>query len=254
MMAAMTPVRIRYRLVLPDGSRELFDLFFDAADFQLVNPHPPQLPFWTELGHHQCENCPLRVAEQSHCPAAVQLVAVIERLGRLVSYDQVHVDVHTAERVVSQETTAQQALSSLLGLIIATSGCPKTSFLRPMARFHLPLASEAETVFRSAAAYALAQIIKAGNGGNADVAFTGLKHAYEELHKVNRGLARRIGSATANDPARNAVVLLDAYTTLLPNAIDQALGDFAPLFGTMLQPTEDRESPVDELLAGSAGG
>jgi len=255
----MTPVRIRYRLVLPDGSREIFDLFFDSGDFQLINPHPPQLPFWTELGRNQCENCPLRVEEHSHCPAAVQLVAVIERLGRLVSYDQVRVDVHTAERVVFQETSAQQALSSLLGLIIATSGCPRTSFLRPMARFHLPLASESETVFRAAAAYALAQIMKAGSGGSADVAFTGLKRAYEELHQVNRGLARRIGSATANDPARNAVVLLDAYTTLLPNAIDQALSDFAPLFAAILQQSHaSDENPaqpeIDELRTGSASG
>jgi hypothetical protein len=242
----MTPVRIRYRLVLPDGSREVFDLFFDSADFHLVNPQPPVLPFWTELDRNQCQNCPLQVAEHPHCPAAVQLVNVIERLGRLVSYDQVRVDVHTAERVVTQETTAQQALSSLLGLIIATSGCPHTKFLRPMARFHLPLASEAETIFRSAAAYALAQVLRAGEGSSPDMAFTGLKRAYEALHHVNRGLSRRIGAATANDPARNAVVLLDAYTTLLPGTIDQALADFRPLFAALID--SEREPRDEEVL------
>lgn len=226
----MTPVRIRYRYVLPDGSRETFDLFFDARDFHLLNPHPEPLPFWTELGFHQCENCPLRAEEHPHCPVAVQLVAVIERLERLVSYDQVRVDVHTAERVVTQETTAQQALSSLLGLIMAASGCPRTEFLRPMARFHLPLASEHETIFRASASYALAQMLRAAAGETPDAAFTGLKACYEELHKVNRGIARRIGAATPNDPARNAVVLLDAYTTLLPNAIDQSLAEMRPLF------------------------
>lgn len=246
----MTPVRIRYRLVLPDGSREVFDLFFDTGDFQLVNPHPPELPFWTELAHNQCENCPLRIAEHSHCPAAVHLVGIIERLGRLVSYDQVRVDVHTVERVVTQETTAQQALSSLLGLVIATSGCPRTQFLRPMARFHLPLASETETIYRSAAAFALAQVLKARNGARPDTAFEGLRRAYAELHKVNRGLARRIGAATANDPARNAVVLLDAYTTLLPTTIEQALADLEPLFGALMA-DEPAEEPVD-LKASSA--
>lgn len=226
----MTPVRIRYRFVLPDGSRETFDLFFDAHDFHLLNPHPAPLPFWTELGFHQCENCPLRAEEHPHCPVAVQLVAVIERLERLVSYDQVRVDVHTAERVVTQETTAQQALSSLLGLIMAASGCPRTEFLRAMARFHLPLASEHETIFRSAASYALAQMLRAAAGETPDAAFAGLKSCYEELHKVNRGIARRIGAATPHDPARNAVVLLDAYTTLLPNAIEQSLAEMRPLF------------------------
>lgn len=240
----MTPVRIRYRFVLPDGSRETFDLFFDSRDFRLLNPQPPALPFWTELGCNQCENCPLRAAEHPHCPVAVQLVSVIERLGRLVSYDQVRVDVHTAERVVTQETTAQQALSSLLGLVMAASGCPRTEFLRPMARFHLPLASELETIFRSAATFALAQLLRAGSGGTPDIEFAGLRQAYAELHKVNRGIARRIGAATANDPARNAVVLLDAYTTLLPSAIEQSLADMRPLFAAFIP--APAEAPAEQ--------
>ena len=225
----MTPVRIRYRFILPDGSHERFDLFFDSHDFKLLNPHPPQLPFWTALTCNQCENCPLKVAEHPQCPVAVQLVGVIEKLERVVSYDQVRVDVRTTERLVSQETSAQQALSSLLGLIMAASGCPRTAFLRPMARFHLPLSNEPETIFRAVAAYALDQMLHM-NGAAPDVTFSGLKDAYAELHKVNRGIARRLGAATRNDPARNAVVLLDAYTTLLPAAIDQSLAEMRPLF------------------------
>ena len=38
------------------------------------------------------------------------------------------------------------------GLIMATAGCPWTDRLRPMARFHLPFATEAETVYRDALA------------------------------------------------------------------------------------------------------
>lgn len=232
----MTPTRIRYRFVLPDGSHERFDLFFDAADFRLLNPQPAQLPFWTELQFNQCEHCPLKAATSPHCPIAVQLVGVIERLERVISYDQVRVDVRTAERLVSQETTAQQALSSLLGLIMGTSDCPHTTFLRPMARFHLPLASESETIYRSTTAYALAQLLRAQGDAAAgvDSAFAGLKEAYARLHKVNRGIARRLGAATSKDPARNALVLLDAYTTLLPDAIDQSLADMQPLFANPL--------------------
>jgi uncharacterized protein DUF6901 len=230
----MTPVRIRYRFVLPDGRRESFDLQFDPQDFRLLNPQPAELPFWTALHCKQCENCPLKVESHPHCPVAVHLVGIIERLEKLVSYDQVRIDVVTAERTVTHETTAQQALSSLLGLIIATSGCPRTEFLRPMARFHLPFASELETVYRSVSMYALAQLIKAGNGAPPDTSLEGLKKAYGELHRVNRGLAKRIGAATGGDPARNAVALLDAYTTLLPNAIEQALADMRPLFGALL--------------------
>src|SRR5262245_42875852 len=174
---AMTPVRIRYRFVLPDGRRESFDLQFDPQDFHLVNPQPAELPFWTALDCKQCENCPLKVESHPHCPVAVHLVAIIERLERLVSYAQVRIHVVTAERKVPHETTAQQALSSRLGLIIATCGCPRTEFLRPMARFHLPLASETETLYRSVTMYALAELIKAANGAAPDSNFEGLKRA-----------------------------------------------------------------------------
>lgn len=238
----MGPLRVRYRFQLPDGRREVFDLFFDPNDFRLLNPHPPELPFWTALGFNQCENCPLKATEHPQCPVAVQLVGIIERLERLVSYDQVRVDIHIVERVVVQETAAQQALSSLLGLIMATSGCPRTAFLRPMARFHLPLANEAETIYRSVTMYALAQLLKVSNGSLPDLNLDGLKQAYAELHKVNRGLARRIGAATGSDPARNAVVLLDAYTTLLPSAIDQSLADMRPLFAALLDEGPDKHA------------
>ncbi len=57
------------------------------------------------------------------------------------------------------ETTAQQAMSSVLGLIMATAGCPWTDRLRPMARFHLPFASDAETLYRSISMFLLSREI-----------------------------------------------------------------------------------------------
>jgi hypothetical protein len=48
---------------------------------------------------------------------------------------------------------------------------------------------------------------------------------------VNRDMSRRLGAATRTDPARNAMALLDAYTSLLPAALDSSLEDLKPLFG-----------------------
>jgi hypothetical protein len=39
-----------------------------------------------------------------------------------------------------------------------------------------------------------------------------------------------LGAATRTDPAQNAMALLDAYTTLLPAAIDSSLEELKPLF------------------------
>jgi hypothetical protein len=121
----------------------------------------------------------------------------------------------------------QQAMSSVLGLIMATSGCPWTDRLRPMARFHLPFASEIETVYRSVCMFLLARELA---GAGSIRGFAALEELYENLHVVNRDMSRRLGAATRADPARNAMALLDAYTTLLPAALESSLEELKPLF------------------------
>jgi hypothetical protein len=60
--------------------------------------------------------------------------------------------------------------------------------------------------------------------------FATLKDLYENLHVVNRDMSRRLGAATRTDPARNAMALLDSYTTLLPAALESSLEELKPLF------------------------
>jgi uncharacterized protein DUF6901 len=220
-------LHIRYRFDLPDGSKKQVDLSFAAVDFRLTNPPPADPPFWTELKFSQCANCPLSTAEYAHCPAALHMAPAVESLKALVSFDTVGVTVTQAERTVHAETTAQQAMSSVLGLIMATSGCPWTGRLRPMARFHLPFASEAETVYRSVCMFLLArELVGVGEAQG----FATLMDLYENLHVVNRDMSRRLGAATRTDPARNAMALLDSYTTLLPAALESSLEELKPLF------------------------
>jgi hypothetical protein len=219
--------RIRYRFDLPDGSQKSLDFTFDGADFRLTNALPPAPPFWTALKFNQCANCPLDAARHQHCPAALQMVSAIEPLKALVSFDEVGVTVTQEERTIHADTTAQQAMSSVLGLIMATAGCPWTDRLRPMARFHLPFASELETVYRSVCMFLLAREMAGGGGADG---YEALRALYENLHLVNRGMSRRLGAAAQTDPARNAMALLDAYTTLLPAALESSLEELEGLF------------------------
>jgi hypothetical protein len=231
-------LRIRYRFDLPDGSQKTLDFLFDALSFRLSNPAPANPPFWTELRFNQCANCPLSPAQHGHCPAALQMASSLEALKALVSFDTVGVAVVQSERTVYVETTAQQAMSSVLGLIMATAGCPWTDHLRPMARFHLPFASEVETLYRSISMFLLSREMTRAAPGPAAAprerpeqgAFTALEELYGNLHVVNRGMSRRLGAATNTDPARNAIALLDSYTTLLPAALDRRLDELRPLF------------------------
>jgi hypothetical protein len=221
------PQIIRYRFDLPDGSQRALEFAFDAKDFRLSNSTPAEPPFWTELGFNQCANCPLSAADHKHCPAALQMANAIEPLKALVSFDVVGVTVVQADRTVYVQTTAQQAMCSVLGLIMATAGCPWTDRLRPMARFHLPFATEAETVYRSVCMYLLARELAGADGAPG---FGALEELYRNLHVVNRDMARRLGAAARTDPVRNAMALLDSYTTLLPAALERSLDELKPLF------------------------
>jgi len=220
-------LRIDYRFDLPNGSRKQLKLSFSPTDFRLLNEVTADPPFWTELKFNQCGNCPLNSTKSPRCPAALQMVPAVDALKELVSFDTVGVTVIQAERTIHAETTAQQAMSSVLGLIMATAGCPWTDRLRPMARFHLPFASEAETLYRSVSMFLLA---RQQTGASDTAGFAGLHKLYANLHVVNRDMSRRLGAAARTDPARNAMALLDSYTTLLPAAIDSSLEELKPLF------------------------
>jgi len=218
---------ITYRFDLPDGSARALEFAFDAVDFKMLKAPPDPPPFWTELAFSRCANCPLDEKVSTHCPAALQLASALEPLNALVSFDSVGVTVTQAERTVHTQTSAQQAMSSVIGLVMATSGCPWTDHLRPMARFHLPFASEAETLYRSIGMFLLARVLA---GSDESQGFAALEALYENLHVVNRDMSRRLGAAARTDPARNAMALLDAYTTLLPAALERSLDELRPLF------------------------
>ena len=230
----MKEIRYIFTFTNAKGRREEFDLQFDDA-FQLCGQQSDSLPEWTRLDFHQCENCPLNVREQSHCPLAVALSDAVSRLGNVVSYEETHVEVITAERIISQATTAQGGMSALLGLINATSGCPITGFFRPMARFHLPFASEPETIYRAASMYLLGEYFRTRAGYPADLELNGLLAIYRDVEKVNRGIVARIRASKTQDGALNAIVLLDLYAKSLPFAVEESLAELKPLFSSYLR-------------------
>src|SRR5215510_10843729 len=166
----MSAMQIVYRFTLarfqPD---HVFTLNLDPATALFSDPPPDNLPEWTRLDFHQCSGCPLAIGESPRCPAAVRLASVIDRFADLVSYDQIKVTVETEERSISAQTSAQQGLASLIGLVLAASGCPQTVVFRPMARFHLPFSSEVETTYRVASMYLMAQHYASREGRSRDV-------------------------------------------------------------------------------------
>jgi hypothetical protein len=247
----MEPLRIVYRFKSADRQPEhVFTLFLDPESAQFADPLPEALPDWTRLDFHQCSGCPLAIKSSPFCPAAARLASVIDRFADQVSYDQIDVVVETEERTVSARTSAQQALASLIGLVLASSGCPQTAVFRPMARFHLPFSSEVETAYRIASMYLMAQHFAAREGKTRDLDLKDLALVYRGVHQVNVGLVQRLRAATHQDAIVNAVVLLDVYTSLVPAALEDLLDEVKPAFSALLsQPLRvvPRPSEIGDL-------
>jgi len=234
----MGTMTIKYYFTLPEGVREVFNLQFDAQELELVGSIQDVLPPWTKLDFHQCPNCPLTPDTHPHCPLAARLVDIVQRFEGLVSYSEIQVDVMTAERFITQETTVQRGMSSLMGLVMATIGCPHMAFFKPMARFHLPFASAEETVYRATSMYLLAQYFLHKEGHQADLDLTGLREIYNNIEIVNVSVAKRLRTATEADSAINAIILLDIYTKAIPVVIEESLEEIRYLFAPFFREAE----------------
>lgn len=226
----MKPIAIEYRITPFNVATEIFNLSFDPHTLSLVNPVPLDPPSWTELGFHQCHHCPLLPSESPRCPLALHLVDIVRRFKDVSSFDKTLLTVISEERVISQKTTAQRAISSLIGLISAASGCPHTIYFRPMARFHLPLASEAETIYRASSMYMLAQYFRQNADKAPEFNLQGLKQIYANTGIVNFTIAQRLRAASDTDSAVNAIVLLDMFVKTVPYAIEESLESMRHLF------------------------
>ncbi len=232
----MDVLRFQYRFRFPDGRETIYPVDLDARSLDLINTPAADPPDWVRLDYHQCPICPLEVSHSPLCPAAHHLVDLIGLCRGLMSYDEVYVEVTTPERTVSKSTTAQRAMSSLMGLIIPTSGCPHTRYFKPMARFHLPLASEEETIYRASSMYLLAQYFVGAKMGKPDGALAGLKKMYENIHAMNLAMTERFRAAMKEDSAVNALILLDLFAKSLPYAIEDSLEELRFLFDPYLDP------------------
>ena len=177
----------------------------------------------------------MEAATHPSCPVALNLVPLVERLDRLVSYDDVTLEVATAERQIRQQTTAQRAIGSLMGLLIAVSRCPHTHFFKPMARFHLPLATEEETSYRAAANFMLARYFLRNAPQPADSVLDELIAIYRRMQAINQAMANRLRAASGNDSSVNAIIMLDMYAKGMPYLINKDLEEIRQLFAPYLR-------------------
>jgi len=108
-----------------------------------------------------------------------------------------------------------------------------------MARYHLPLANDHETIYRAASMYLLAQYFLKKEGKPVDFELEGLKEIYHNIQLVNYTIAERLRVASKTDSVLNAIVELDMYAQTLSFVIEESLEELHSLFAAYLKkPTE----------------
>ena len=218
-------LEFRYSYEFEDGTKREFDVRIDEATMCLMQPGRPEYPPWTALECCRCPNCPLEESENARCPSAVALIDVVDFCKDRISHEKVRASVRTRNRDYARSTTLYQALSSLIGIIMATGGCPVMERLRPMARFHLPFADDDETMYRAMSAYLLGQYFIMKSGGEPDWSMAKLVGMYDDIREVNRSFCNRLRTVSSKDSNINAVIGLDCFADLVIFSINERFMD-----------------------------
>ena len=234
MVSIMENFTITYEFTLPETGRERFELTFNAETVELISPPLESTPFWTKLDFEQCGHCPYTSESHPNCPVAINLVPAIACFDRIMSFEEITTRVISGNRKVEQKTSAQEGISSLMGLLIAGSSCPITHFFKPMARFHLPFANRDETMWRAAATYLLAKYFTRSGLGISDMTFDELAAIYHDVAQLNDAVVQRLRAATARDSAVNALVHLDVFAKFLAPPLEDSLSHLESVFKPFL--------------------
>jgi hypothetical protein len=155
---------------------------------------------------------------------------VLESFKDSTSIEKVRLSVVSNRRTYQQECDLQSALNSMLGLQLATSGCPILQKLRAMANFHMPFCTFAETLYRTVSAYLTQQFFVYKNGGAPDWDLHGLKAYYEDLEILNQAFSKRVQSIEQSDAAANAIVMFFAASIVVAETIDGGLREYEDYF------------------------
>jgi len=227
----VSPIEISYRFAFGPGQVIVSSVRLQPTTFLLVPEARASYPAWTALIYSQCPNCPWSPQNSPLCPPAVNLIPVLDAFTEWWSCEQAEVTVTTPDRTITKQARLHTGLAGLVGLIMATSGCPILDRLRPLALTHLPFGGLEETLFRVTSMYALGQAFRHARGLPTDWSFTGLVGLYTDITIINHAFVQRLATVTPKDAILNALIHLDCYAQYAnPASFSRRLAQFEPLF------------------------
>jgi hypothetical protein len=201
-------ITYRYTYTFKDKTSLVFTVTLDGDTLDFVPTYDDEAPEWTRLGFHQCPHCPLDPARHRDCPAARNLVPVVNAFRDHQSFENVVVTVESRNRKYSREATIQTGVAPLVGLHMATAGCPVLDRLRPMVEMHLPFMSRHETMYRTVTLHVLSQFFAQRRGESVAFELDSLRSKMNEIREVNVAFCERLRAISGKDASVNAIVVL----------------------------------------------
>ena len=213
---------MRVAYVVEPAGREPVTFTVDTARPASGRALPIVAPAWTSLEAGRCDGCALP-ADATHCPAALDLVPLVEALRDLASVERATVRARLPDREVTKETDLQEAVRSFVGLVLASSGCPALRRMKPLAELHQPFASFEETLFRAVSLHLVRAWFAHQDGQAPDLELAALRAHYEEVARINTSLAQRIRALGRGDAGVNGLIQLFSIGVLVSDELEQQL-------------------------------
>lgn len=210
-----TKISFKYQFTFSDDSVKTLTAIVDKKSLTILEPQHKYFPDWARLKNFKCPHCPLDEKENEYCPLALNLQDILSEFNDKNSFEIVEVLVETPARNYSKKTSLQQGVSSLLGILMVTSGCPVMGKLKPLLYFHLPFASIEETEVRALSLYLLAQYVKMIKGEEPDWEMNKLKKIYEDVRTLNHYVSKKIVNLSERDANINSLIVLNNFAELV---------------------------------------
>lgn len=215
----------KYQFKFPNEVKE-FAVYLRRSDLSIINGPDEKLEIeWALLDNFACPHCPLDRVRHRYCPVAQNLYRVIKEFNDFNSFEIVDVEVETISRKFQKRTALQSGISSLIGILMPSSGCPIMGRLRPMLYTHLPFATLDETQTRVFSLYLLSQYIRYKKGQEPDWEMNKLIDIYDQISILNRNVSKQIVSLEQKDAGINGLIILNNFAEYVTFTINEKLVD-----------------------------
>lgn len=204
-------LKFRYKFIFRDGGVKEFVVRLNGATLALKTEKRDSYPEWTKLDFERCANCPLPEEGNEHCPVALGLYDVLDFFKDFLSSADTYLNIEAENRTYLKRTPLSTGVSALIGLVMATAGCPIFDKLKPMVRTHLPFPTLQESMYRFLAMYMLSQYFQAQRGKEPDFKMEGMLKLLDDVRSANKNFCKRLYSVCRKDASLNAIVHLDCF-------------------------------------------